>query len=731
MCRRCSIPDYRICLEDKVQIVSIGDPDEQRGSLPSPKVGEKFLDFLSRLSVTDEESGQLADDVLGILSSAASAAGALGASTGLVTGYVQSGKTRSFEALLCAAADSGYRMLIVLAGTTNQLFDQSRGRLERDFGIVSGASETGWVSIPTPNVSHKELIGGMLASWSDGSPVWERRTPLLTVLKHSSNIANVADLISELDMVGVPVLIVDDEADQASLDNNASRSVEEPTATYASIAKLRSELSLHAFVQYTATPQAPLLVSISDLLSPEYVHVLEPGAPYTGGQAFFGPDSADKARIILASDLDADRGTIPLALREAFAFFMLGVAQGGLSETRPVPPNRAMYIHPSRNVEPHQQYENWINLLRGQWASDLRLEPGDEERMGLLDFLERVYQDSIDDAFHRSFTDLVSDLPRFLDRLVVRVVNGSHRDEVKWSSAYAWVIIGGQSIDRGFTVEGLTVSYVARPLGEGNADNVQQRARFFGYRRDYLPLCRVYLDQESFDAFTNYVEHEEVMRAELLRVASGEESLKDWKRTFMLSPRMRPTRVSVLSNGLFRVKVRNWLYPSWPHWDEARLAGHNEAISGFVGEVSGWRADKSGRHLMGEPVELNALIELLASVEYSAARDSRMNTALTVTLRQAMESSPELMVCPVLMSEGRSRKRSESADGSLELMQGRDPNDANRYGGDKLVRESGMITAQFHRMEVHARGLGEELHSEVWAVGVFVPAAIARMVVAQ
>src|SRR5690606_3425985 len=94
--------------------------------------------------------------------------------------------------------------------------------------------------------------------------------------------------------------------------------------------------------------------------------------------------------------------------------------------------------------------------------------------------------------------------------------------EVDWRSAYGWILVGGQAMDRGFTVEGLTVTYMPRGIGVGNADTVQQRARFFGYKRSYLGYCRVYLEQGTLSAFQSYVTHEEDMRSQLEDIeASG------------------------------------------------------------------------------------------------------------------------------------------------------------------------------------------------------------------
>src|SRR6185436_1461870 len=110
---------------------------------------------------------------------------------------------------------------------------------------------------------------------------------------------------------------------------------------------------------------------------------------------------------------------------------------------------------------------------------------------------------------------------------------------IRWSDFYSHILVGGQAMDRGFTVEGLTVTYMPRGSGVGNADTIQQRARFFGYKLGYLGYCRVYLDSEVQDAFRSYVTHEEDIRERLLEYTATGRPLRDWKRAFFLDPNLK------------------------------------------------------------------------------------------------------------------------------------------------------------------------------------------------
>src|SRR5690606_26362168 len=144
-------------------------------------------------------------------------------------------------------------------------------------------------------------IEDTLADWQDPSvSKAECQTVLITVMKNHRHLDNLAQLLSQLNLKHSPVLVIDDEADQAGL-NTLVREGEEST-TYRHLTSLRRHLPHHTFLQYTATPQAPLLINIIDVLSPNFVEVLSAGPDYVGGKDFF-IDNRVLVRRILPSEV--------------------------------------------------------------------------------------------------------------------------------------------------------------------------------------------------------------------------------------------------------------------------------------------------------------------------------------------------------------------------------------------------------------------------------------------
>jgi len=262
----------------------------------NPTVGPETHDFLdkvvpedSREAVCDAASSALAKGI-------APTAAVSTQETGLVVGYVQSGKTMSFETVATLACDNGFQIIIIIAGISTSLLKQSTDRLRRDLRLDERNRPRRWNLFENP--SHNDdatvqAIRDALDDWRDpGTPIEYKKTILITVLKNHSRLRNLAGLMNTLDMHTVPVLIIDDEADQASLNTGVTRG--EESTTYRRLMTLRAALPNHTYLQYTATPQAPLLISIIDSLSPNFVQVLEPGDAYVGGREFF----ADNLRYV-------------------------------------------------------------------------------------------------------------------------------------------------------------------------------------------------------------------------------------------------------------------------------------------------------------------------------------------------------------------------------------------------------------------------------------------------
>lgn len=592
------------------------------------------------------------------------------AETGMVVGYVQSGKTMSFETVIALARDNGYGLVIVLAGTKKNLLDQSEERLKKDFGIDDGDDH--WYHLHNPTIAKKSEIETKVAAW--------RRKPtkkavLITVLKHGGWLEKLANVLKSVSLVGVPGLIVDDESDQASLNTKAARikaglaAFSDVSTTYKSILKLRAVLPHHSYLQYTATPQAMLLLAQTDFLNPNFAELVTPGDAYTGGIAFF------KGAPGLIADIPPTQVPTPTraltsppkTLLEAFRSFLLVAAHHSLTRQRGAKPkdrNRSMMVHPAVVTTSHKQYKTWLD--KGLKTLKSTVEKFQASNPAAAQALFKSEYDSL----HKTFPD-IRPLPELMAELVDEVfdelniveVNGTKdaEEKVNWKASRYWVLVGGAKLDRGYTVEGLCTTYMPRPLGTSPAaDTLQQRARFFGYKLPYLGLCRVYLQSTVRAAFTEYLEHEEFVRGAL--AANRGKPLSEWRRDFILTELLKPTRPNVVGLGTRRIPVHGWLVPSAMQNDD-EAANDNRKLLTKV--VSKWMqaygkpvnaatvlaGGTSSPHDLIEEVPLRAVLaDFMLNVRVRDAHDSEEHGAMLIALGSMLAKDPSLKVDVFLMN---------------------------------------------------------------------------------
>jgi hypothetical protein len=482
-------------------------------------------------------------------------------------------------------------------------------------------------------------------------------------------------------------------------------------------------------------------------LSPNFVHVLEPGDDYIGGQAFFG-DNQPNVRVIPPQEVPTNDNPLnepPDTLLEALRVFMVGVA-AAMRESGNIG-NRSMLVHPSFRTAPHQEFYGWVRDIFDEWKHRFDLADDDPDKLELLEEFRDAHADLRQtvgstlpefDALTPYFR------PAFLNTLVKEVnAREGETPQVDWRSMYGWILVGWQAMDRGFTVEGLTVTYMPRGVGTGNADTVQQRARFFGYKRRYLGYCRVYLEEGTLNAFQSYVSHEEDMRSQLQRFQRSGRPLNEWKRAFLLDGALRPCRNSVLDFDYIRGRFADdWVNPRIVLASDPVYDGNRQAVTDFVqglefvdDEGHPDRTDIQRHRVCGDVSLLRAVEQLLIRMRITGTTDSQRSTGLLLQLTKALEANPDEVCTVYRMSGGRRRQRGVDADGEvLNLYQGEAPVQPRElrgsvYPGDRRIRNEDNVSIQIHTLDLTREGA--VLAENVPVVAVWVPARLARSWIAQ
>jgi hypothetical protein len=390
--------------------------------------------------------------------------------------------------------------------------------------------------------------------------------------------------------------------------------------------------------------------------------------------------------------------------------FFVGLAVSIIEKTG----RRSMLVHPAVAKIIHQGTVGWITAAKDNWISVLNTPPNDPDRKDVLADFKKAYDELAKTQRNLpAFDAIVDKLPRALRNTTVIEFNtrGSPKTpEINWRHAEGWILVGGLALDRGFTVDSLSVTYMPRGIGNGNADTIQQRARFLGYKRKYLGLCRAYLEQDLKTAFEDYVEHEQTMRAELTRLANTGENLRTWRRRLILDPSLQPCRRSVISDPYTRSKAGGGWTPQRGALLTASARQGNADVLARLCAGLPFRADTSyvsrelaQQHEIAEGISMQRIIDALTEYRFDDPRDTAAFTGLLVTVAEAYRNDRSLTATVYKMRPKVTGQREINDDGTIEnFLQGRTDREGG-YPGDTFFKQDGQLILQLHSYDLRQK----------------------------
>ena len=456
---------------------------------------------------------------------------------GLVVGFVQSGKTTNFTAVAAKAADLDYRMVIVLAGIHNSLRRQTQTRLEET--LISSEHGSRWLTV-TKTYQDFDLVKLGEAEKREGKAFdaaamlnTPGKTLLLVVKKNHVVLRKLRDWLStdsaQKELSRSNVLIIDDEADQASVETKSINPL---------IREVIQLMPRCTYIGYTATPFANVFINphdSDDLYPRDFIYPLPRPDGYFGPEKLFGLDAIDgpgegsdgydMIREIPAEDefLYRPRNreevasfvpTMTRELKEAISWFLLATSARWHREG---PANSSMLIHTSFQIEIHDRYkpvieeeldrlriglennEAGIRLnLKAQWEDETARVPGDDWGRASEEF----------EVIEPYLLDVARDA-----RVIVENSESSERLNYEERDRNTIIAIGGNTLSRGITLEGLVSSIFLRPTN--TYDTLLQMGRWFGFRSGYEDLPRIWTTKQLQRSFRHLslVEHE--MRSDM------------------------------------------------------------------------------------------------------------------------------------------------------------------------------------------------------------------------
>jgi len=495
---------------------------------------------------------------------------------GLVVGHVQSGKTANFSAVIAKAADAGYKIVIVLSGLHNTLRQQTQRRLQRDLGderypgVGQGDTDKWWTWMTDDRPDGDFNPQGANAGFLQG-----HNHVILVVKKNKSRLDRLLVWMRGRVPGRVPVLVIDDEADQASINTGGNRSGDDvgvtdqvdltaddfadgepapdeldPSAINYRIRQLVTLFQRCSYVGYTATPYANVLINPAardhtagaDLFPQHFIIGLPPPPvdSYVGAERLFGrdempgdpeePEGMDVIRTVPDHEVGllvppnptpaGFQPTLAPSLRTALLDYLLASA-GWLARSGTDQPC-TMLLHTDMRKAVQDRLaavvEEELTSLRRRWRYDRSsIEP---ELRTRWDQEFRRVTSHIDVALDRSFDELLPHLGRLLNPgIPVLRLNSDHLDTLDFDAqpTLKAVLVGGNKLSRGVTIEGLMVSFYVRR--SPYYDTLFQMGRWFGYRGAYVDLTRLYSTQLLIEWFHDLATIEADLRRQIAMYA--------------------------------------------------------------------------------------------------------------------------------------------------------------------------------------------------------------------
>lgn len=479
---------------------------------------------------------------------------------GMVMGNVQSGKTTNYSALICKAADAGYRVIILLAGITNSLRSQTQERLDETFiGKVSMFAATAQQFLPIQNYATTRRIPSYgttrasdFSSGADGIyfTLAGHNEPMIFVTKKNKTILErLAEWIEKQGDTGgydLPLLLIDDEADNASI--NTQSDPRRTTAINGVIRQILSRFPRSSYIGYTATPFANIFIDpetnaemeTDDLFPRNFIKALDPPTNYAGSRRIFREDGDLRESMVcvikdyglllpLNHKSGAIIGELPDSLCHAVRVFCITRAIRILQGKGNA--HCSMMINVSRFNAVQDQILGLVYEYLGEIKDAIAVHaslPASEIDDEVMDDLKESFTKEFGES-GLNWRQLLKVLNEGAQSIEVRTVNmrGGRLDySLHKIDGLHVIAIGGLALSRGLTLEGLTVSYLLRNATA--SDTLMQMARWFGYRSGYEQYCRLYLPQISLEHYEFVDEATEELRSEIKRMQAAGRSPRDF-----------------------------------------------------------------------------------------------------------------------------------------------------------------------------------------------------------
>lgn len=475
---------------------------------------------------------------------------------GLLYGLIQSGKTSIITVAAGMAADNGFDCIIILTSDINPLYGQTHQRIKSHLRGLPVLGKKEW----DDEVRFEQEI---------------RTAPFAIVCsKNSGHLRNLLEAFKRAGSKGahgLSTLIIDDEADQASLNTQARKNSktggDEVSTINSLITDMREFFRLNTYLQVTATPQALFLQNEDGYYRPSFTVLSEPGHGYVGGEQFFEPDSKLLRYVDLEEVEELSSGyqpkpnqKIPTGLKKALLSFLVGATAKNLQDTAS---QYAFLCHISYTKVDHRHL---VNLIRSFIEGTVNaFSDKNSKKFALLQAdLHAAYEDiKQTDPGIGSFNDIIERIEFLIKGTNIKEINSDSDEVMSLEHVYS-ILVGGNKLGRGVTIQNLITSYYGRNPKRPNSDTVLQHARMYGYRQKTVGVTRLFLPEKLADHYRIIHQMEKALRELVEEHPEGK-----FEGIYLQSP-VSATRSNVLDPNSIGLYVGGRYYnPMYPFRDQS------------------------------------------------------------------------------------------------------------------------------------------------------------------
>lgn len=649
----------------------------------------------------------------------------------LVSGYVQSGKTLSMEQVMALGKDKGYGLIIILTGVTTVLNEQTKDRFSNDFKEEM-YGDSYFKMHDAGKIRSSDEFQSTISNWKrdETKPI-----PVIFSKKNYRNLHKINELLIEIRGIsGIPALIIADEADHYEIPRRGTGEAGRPFSIHNSINLLRDIFNKLSYVMYTATPAANIAISSENRMEAHDAVVLPSGFGYMGGSTFFPVDDQDETNtfceIIDEFNINDDLTDAPDSLKKALKYFFVCMGSHYIRFKEKFYGENldddalhlTMMVHVHTRTAPMSSYVRHIKTLIKGYI--------DIQKYGNDESFKATFIDAYEELGKRlghysgkeleDFDSVINGIKFILDGEYWHVGKfaGGDDDEMVtnedmedwWSRKPNHIVVGGQKLDRGFTVKNLTVSYIPRPSSDNESTDLQQ-ARWYGYHRHYIGYIKLFMSERRKNFYTEYIQIEEYVRCLLTEVEDGKRDIRE-----ALDLPVLPGYTSAGRGRDFKAYTNitltddKWMNVKRPITDETICNENVTTIDSFLKPYDShftpidktYAVTEDTDHYICE-IPYKAFVNTLLNSYKFALPDSRKNfkAILETGYETHLSNNKDFDTCYVIkMGNLKQKVRSIATNGQISGFQ-QGATTSRNYPGDREIWKKDKITFQIFKFNIN------------------------------